>query len=820
MKELYEYIKVLDATASPRTLDLVQKKIQSVCEKKYDGVGYFILILKQGLKIVPFLVSNDKYDLQDSFEEPYDGSNSALYRFLKTHSIHSILIKKDVDIQAFAKFLGNQGQRPPQVAVNVYQKDYNQAQAIFEDFLRIMSYSNQDFQTMIQVIADYQETTDQNRKVGLQKLRGDWINLYHRLHSNIEELLSFYGRVTFVIQYPLAQSRREEINPEGFHIFFEKAEFDLSYTKVRTSTFLEKSIYISKGDRRERLDSLSLKKGIQPEDLFSLIYRIRGKNRLLFTASLDWQPQLIQGILPDAVANKFSEKYPLPESPKVTTLSDGQWGIIDTSKTVWYVIEKSDNRLLIYQKINDIPNLTINPVKLGVLDVEDEFSEFLKLRQKNTELTNLFLQVKQASKKFIDNIRQQKEEIEALKLALEKEREKQSSNTYLTSLEQQLQDQQAIHAQMQAEIEELKLRIQDIEQERQQALQRLDQMAQIQSSQKLSSEMIEELAQKLKLPGEYILRLLSPELLENVLRDQIAQEVSSEGASSPYTLKLALKSKQVGRVIEKGLRDGHFSTNRVQEFLNQAIDPWDKKEVARQLAGQLAGLSFPKIPNYRLESFFDFSTSPGGDACFVYPLDAERKHVLICMMDLQGTGLEQSCELFWFKLILERIVQDLTDRHPEKILERLHQEMLHVREGNAQFHCGAGLVGILNNEDHQFTYLRAGLPYLYLYNRNTGEGRFIKEYGVPRLGLQIITGAYQREPAQITFSTGDLLILQTNGLLDCLGSYDAFDAMMKFLPSGTLSDFFREKIWEKNTGRPLNDDVYVLGMEYLQEANT
>ena len=47
MKELFDLLKSLDATASAKTLELIQKMLYGICGQKYEGVVYFFLILKQ-----------------------------------------------------------------------------------------------------------------------------------------------------------------------------------------------------------------------------------------------------------------------------------------------------------------------------------------------------------------------------------------------------------------------------------------------------------------------------------------------------------------------------------------------------------------------------------------------------------------------------------------------------------------------------------------------------------------------------------------------------------------------------------------------------
>ena len=793
MKGLYELICQLTSSSLPDLLAQVDERLDSICDdkQKYDGAGFYFLVLKNELKVFPFLEQNRQYQVQEFFID----SGSQIYPFLKANRIHSILLRKDVDVGMLGNYLLNEGPRPPQVLTNIYSADFDIAEKIFEAFLAILLYPGQQLNSMVRTLADYTGTSESKLKDAIQKVHGDWVGSYNQLKNNIDKALDRYDKITFVIRYPLGKSRNNEIEPEFFHIFFEDAELDIDYAEQRKSEFLRKPLYIPKRDRRERLDSLSFKAGVTPEEIFSLICAIRGRNKVLFTASEKFHAYLNQRIFPDELREKFGKKYPIPPNSKIDVVEPGhRWVVKDATKVIKYLIEKSDDKLEIYQKIDEMEHIVVNPVKVGVIDVESEFSDLLELKNKNNRLKQLLVRMKQHNNRLQEMIRQFQTKIEKLKKQLEEERKRKGGYEQIRELEDRM-------AQLKQEKEKL-------EQVKKQALQELKTASQEQ----VNLEFISRLSKDLHMAPEDTVKLLPADLIEQIIRDRM------QGKDSDETAALVIESGRATPIIEKGLREGQFSSQQVQEFIMDSVDPLGKKEVARDLARQLARATpLPNIAGYRFHSFFDFTSYPGGDIGLVYPLDFAR--IAIGVLDLEGVGLEQSCNLFSVKVLFERLLADYPGDSPEKLIYRLQKEIAVIRQSEPSFHCFAALIGILNCMENTFTYSRAALPYVYLYNRNSNRGHFLQESGVPRIGVDIDAVYYQKTPLQIKLEPADVLFVQTNGFLDCIGGYDNFEAMMSYLPGEQLEEFFRKKVNEARNGRPLEDDICLFSMELLNDKN-
>ncbi len=785
MKELYDLLTSLDPTSSAKIFSILEKKLYSLCEKGQEGVGYYFLIMKKGLRVFPLIFQNRKYEVQ----KPFDDYTNTLYQFLKVNRIHSILIRREADVKTLLEYLRGEGPRPPQVLTNVYLRDFELTEKIFEAILSILLYPSQQLNTMVRAISDYQKTQDAKLKEALQKMHGDWIATHNQLTSNIEEVLSRYSRITFIIRYPLGKIRSEDIEPEGFHIFFEDAEFDLEYSELRKSDFFRKAIYVVKGDRKDRLDSLVIKAGMDVEDLFSLIYKIRGKDKLLFSIKPDYQPYLDQKQFPEELQGKFGVRYPIGEDSKIEIVTLGnKWAIRDASKSVRYIIEKTENKLEVYQKIEDIPHIKINPIKVGVLDIEDEFSDLILIHKKNSRLKDLIVKLKKHNTNLQKIVRHLQEKNTDLESKLAQERDRKGGFQEIQILEQRLQ-------QWQQDQEESELAKQMI-------LEELENT----TSEEISQEFIHKISQTLKLSTEDVLKLLSPELIEDVVQNRLKNKQHDE------TLSFLIESGRAIPYIEKGLKENQLSPQEVKEFFLAPGNPVSQKALTKKLAQQMSRpYALPQVSNYTFETYCDFSPQPGGDTCLIYPLDFAR--YAIAIIDMEGTGLEQSCNLMTVKALLEKEIENLRTQSCEKILFSLHKQISSLRQNDERFSCFAGLLGIFHSLEHSFTYTRASLPYLYIYNRNQSNGHFLKEAGVPRIGLKTQEEHYLKPPYRIELKPYDVLFIATNGLIESMGTYESFASLMDYLPRTKIANFFKEKTEQLRGGKPLEDDVLLFTFE-------
>lgn len=788
MRDLYEQLLTIDADTSEKAFSVMEKIVYGLCQDKYEGVGYYFIILKnESLKIFPFLMLNKKCELQ----EPFEDASGKLYRFLKVNRIHSIFFKKEVDLQALADFLRGDKPRPANVLTNVYSYDFEQAEKIFDIVLSILLYPPEQLNQMMRIITEYHQTQDPNIKATLQKMRGDWIVLHNQLNLYLENLLSRYTQITFVIRYPLSRNRYDEVEPEGFHVFFEKAELDLEYGELRKSEFFHKPFYINKGERRDRLDSLVLKRGIEVDDLFSFIYKIYGKNKLLFSVKSEYQPYLDQKQIPPQLQAKFGN-HPIPENATIEIVEPEQkWNIRDDTKVIKYIIERVENNLYVYQTVDEIPHMKLNPIKIGVLDIEDEFADFIVIHKKNEQLKKLVLRIKQHDNQLQEIVQRLKEKNLQLQKDVEEERARKGGYEEIQRLQE--------------EIIELKKEQSLEHQTRNEMIKKITQ-GDITS---IDSESLEQMAKDLDMSSTDVLKLLSPDILEQILRSQIQMQ-SDSGMES-----LLIASQRITPFIEKGIRDGYFSFKQVQDFFSSTLDPLSKKEVARDFAKQLTQLTpLPIIKGYEFTAIADYSPYPGGDICLSYPYNG---NIAFLIVDLEGNGLEQSCNIFLIKILFERILDENDDLKANQILEKLQEKVAEIRAENPMFHCFAGLVGILDYTQHKFEYTRAALPYVYLYNRSLNHGHFLKDLGTPRIGMTLDKKHYKNILETIELKQGDILFIQTNGFSDCLGGSDKFQSTIDFLPEGNLKTFLESKLQDAQGGHPLEDDVYLLAMEQIHD---
>lgn len=302
------------------------------------------------------------------------------------------------------------------------------------------------------------------------------------------------------------------------------------------------------------------------------------------------------------------------------------------------------------------------------------------------------------------------------------------------------------------------------------------------------------------------MKLLSPELLESVIQKKLKSKQQDD------TLSFLIESGRAIPYIEKGLKEKQLTPKEVKDFFLAPANPLSQKALTKKLAQQMAHPhSLPQASGYTFEVYNEFSPQPGGDACLIYPLDFAR--YAIAIIDMEGSGLAQSCNLMTVKALLEKSMDDLKTQSSEKILFALHREIASLRQNDEDFSCFAALLGIFHSLENSFTYTRAALPYLYLYNRHQSSGHFFKESGVPRIGLKTQDDCYLKPPCRLELKPYDVLFIATNGLMECLGGYDSFASLMDYLPKNKIANFFKEKIEQVRNDKPLEDDVLLFTFE-------
>ena len=172
---------------------------------------------------------------------------------------------------------------------------------------------------------------------------------------------------------------------------------------------------------------------------YSHLYnKIYGKNKLLLTLKTEYQPYLDKQQIPEQLESKFLH-HSLPEDATVEVVQAGEkWNIRDATKVTKYIIERMENTLYVYQKIDDIPHIKINPIKIGVLDIEDEFAEFIVIHKKNDQLKNLVLRLKHHNNQLQELVIRLKEKNTQILQEMEEERKRKGGFEEIQQLQEQI----------------------------------------------------------------------------------------------------------------------------------------------------------------------------------------------------------------------------------------------------------------------------------------------------------------------------------------------------------------------------------------------
>ncbi|MFZ0391481.1 MAG: SpoIIE family protein phosphatase [Calditrichia bacterium] len=195
---------------------------------------------------------------------------------------------------------------------------------------------------------------------------------------------------------------------------------------------------------------------------------------------------------------------------------------------------------------------------------------------------------------------------------------------------------------------------------------------------------------------------------------------------------------------------------REQERLQREL------EIAREVQQRLLPARMPDIPGFQLDGVCRPAREVGGDYFDFFHLDDHRWGVLIA--DVSGKGTSASFYMAEIKGMMTQLTSGLLS--PRAILSRLNSKLYQ----NVDRRVFVTMIyGILDTEEKQFTYARAGHNALLKMSGNGSPQTFTP----PGIGLGLESGKIfddRLEERSVGLKEGEYLLLYTDGVVEAMNS--------------------------------------------------
>lgn len=217
----------------------------------------------------------------------------------------------------------------------------------------------------------------------------------------------------------------------------------------------------------------------------------------------------------------------------------------------------------------------------------------------------------------------------------------------------------------------------------------------------------------------------------------------------------------------------HFNEMGVR--LKQTISEAREKERlqfelqnARNVQLSLLPRELPEIPGYRIAASLHTATEVGGDFYDAFPLPAgdsgQPTRFLLTIGDVSGKGSSAAFYMAQCMSLIRFSRQFTAD--PREICLRLNEYFTAAMVHRQIF--VTAIVGVLDVETHEFTFVRAGHTHpLFIPGNSAKKIRYLETKGMG-IGLTARQQIFEQnlKPRQIRFEPGDTLVLYTDGMVE------------------------------------------------------
>lgn len=217
----------------------------------------------------------------------------------------------------------------------------------------------------------------------------------------------------------------------------------------------------------------------------------------------------------------------------------------------------------------------------------------------------------------------------------------------------------------------------------------------------------------------------------------------------------------------------HFNEMGVR--LKQTISEAREKERlqfelqnARNVQLSLLPRQLPEVPGYRIAASLHTAMEVGGDFYDAFPLSAgdsrEPKRFLLTIGDVSGKGSSAAFYMAQCMSLIRFSRQFTAD--PREICLRLNEYFTAAMMDRQIF--VTAIVGVLDIERHEFTFVRAGHTHpLFIPGNSDQNIRYLETKGIG-IGLTARQQIFEQnlKPMQIRFKAGDILALYTDGMVE------------------------------------------------------
>jgi len=189
---------------------------------------------------------------------------------------------------------------------------------------------------------------------------------------------------------------------------------------------------------------------------------------------------------------------------------------------------------------------------------------------------------------------------------------------------------------------------------------------------------------------------------------------------------------------------------------------------ARSVQLSLLPRTLPDIPGYRIAASLQTATEVGGDFYDAFPLPAGDSgtptHFLLTIGDVSGKGSSAAFYMAQCMSLIRFSRQFTAD--PREICIRLNEYFTAAMVHRQIF--VTAIVGVLDIERHEFTFVRAGHTHpLFIPENSAQQIRYLETKGIG-IGLTARQQIFEQnlKPMQIRLEPGDTLALYTDGMVE------------------------------------------------------
>lgn len=236
----------------------------------------------------------------------------------------------------------------------------------------------------------------------------------------------------------------------------------------------------------------------------------------------------------------------------------------------------------------------------------------------------------------------------------------------------------------------------------------------------------------------------------------------------------------------------------------------DELDVAREIQESILPQTPPEINGYEIVCFYETAKEVGGDYYDFLQKDGTDETTTIVIGDISGKGMAAALYMIQVQAVFRLIMKGCSS--PKKILTDLNCQLKNVFRSNSFFTVSAATI----NKDKTISFSRAGHLPCFHFKKNENSFNFIKPNGIG-IGLRD-NGIFEKvlEEITITPAPGDVLVLYTDGLTECMdkdkneyGEENLKRVISKYshLSAAELHKLIQSSLRIFSNGAPTHDDI-------------